>query len=112
MNEAIVWCLEQYFPTPAPIEERIAELAEMVAMLKGDGTYEAVDDLTNEIRETLAGLSKGKIGALPDFKDLVTARFEQWQEEEYERLRDKHENPFDDDLFPDDPFPPDEAKSD
>jgi hypothetical protein len=105
MNEAIVYTLERWFPEPVSIEKKIDELAEMVAILKGDDTYKAVDGLIAEVHDTLQKLSSGKIGALPDFKETVRDRYERWQEEENERQRDLYENPFDDDLYPDDPFP-------
>jgi hypothetical protein len=110
MNEAIVYTLERWFPAPVSIQDKLGELAEMVALLKGDDTYKAVDDLIGEIQHTLEGLDQGKVGALPDFRDTVTDRFQRWQEEEMERQRDLYENPFDDALYPDDPFPVDETK--
>lgn len=101
MNEAIVWCLEHYFPAPKSIEDKIGELAEMVALLKGDDTYKAIGDLTAEIHNALNDLSGKAVTAPVDFKKAVNKRFEQWQEWDAENWRDLHENPFDDNLSPD-----------
>ncbi|TXH81197.1 MAG: Arc family DNA-binding protein [Rhizobium sp.] len=95
MNEAIVWCLNHYFPAPVTIEERLEDLAEMVAILKGDDTYEGVDALVVEIQETLEQIASKKLETTPDFRGAVQSRFERWNEEEYERARDRDESPFD-----------------
>lgn len=100
MNEAIVWCLDQYFPEPKSLEAKIDELVEMVALLKGDDTNKAVGDLTAEIHNTLNDLSGKGVSAPVDFKKAVNERFMQWQEWEAENQRDLHENPFDDNNYP------------
>lgn len=105
MNEAIVYCLEQFFPAPKSIEAKIDELAEMVAILKGDDTYKAIGDLTAQIHDALIDIGGKDVTGPVDFKDLVNGRFEQWKEWEFERQQDASENPFDDSLYPDDdPF--------
>ena len=101
MNEAIVWCLEHFFPAPKPLEAKIEELAEMVAILKGDDTYKAVGDLTAQIHDALIDIGGKDVIGPVDFKKMVTKRFEQWQEWEAENWRDLNENPFDDANYPD-----------
>lgn len=101
MNEAIVYCLEQYFPAPKSIEAKIEELAEMVAILKGDDTYKAIGDLTAHIHDALIDIGGKDVIGPVDFKDLVNQRFEQWKEWEFEREQDENHNPFDDAYYPD-----------
>ena len=105
MNEAIVWCLDQYFPEPKSLEAKINELVEMVALLKGDDTNKAVGELTAEIHNTLNDLGGKGVTAPVDFKKAVNERFMQWKEWEAENWSSEHQNPFDDSLYPDDdPF--------
>ena len=101
MNEAIVWCLEQHFPAPKTLDAKIDELAEMVAILKGDNTNKAVDELTAEIHDAIVDIYNNKLDAPIDFKKAVSKHFDRWEEEEQEYLRDLHEDPFDDNLYPD-----------
>lgn len=112
MNEAIVWCLEQHFPEPKTIEDKIDELVEAVAVLKGDDTYKGVDRLVAEVHSTLEEIYEKRLKtAHPDFAAMVKDRFLRWREQEAENWRDQHEDPFDDanwsgsldDPFPDDP---------
>ena len=101
MNEAIVWCLEQHFPAPQTLGEKIGELIEKVALLKGDNTNVAVDRLVDEIDATLSAISK-KTGYAPtEFRAAVRERYDRYLDEEMEYLRDKHEDPFDDANYPD-----------
>lgn len=101
MNEAIVWCLEQHFPTPTTVEQKLDELVEMVAILKGDNTYQGVDRLVAEVHDTILDVLKDSVKGTPDFRGAVADRFERWMEEKAERDRDDHEDPFDDDNYPD-----------
>jgi hypothetical protein len=101
MNEAIVWCLEQYFPAPTTITDKLNELVEMVAILKGDDTYQAVDQLVAEVHDAIVALRDKRVTAPVDFRDAVMDRYARWQEEEAERQRDRHENPFSDELYGD-----------
>ncbi|WP_299939458.1 Arc family DNA-binding protein [uncultured Nitratireductor sp.] len=107
MNEAIVWCLDQYFPAPTTIDEKLNELADMVSILKGDNTYEGVDRLVAAVQDTIGDVYSGALKTPPEFNKLVSERFERWQEEEQANLRERHENPFDDANWPseEDPFP-------
>ena len=97
MNEAIVWCLEQHFPEPRTFEQRVAELAEMVAMLKEDGREnKTLDAMIDRVHLTISELATGKMQAPVDFKGEIGERLSRWDEERYEELRDQQENPFED----------------
>lgn len=100
MNEAIVWCLEQHFPAPTTVEEKLSELAEMVAILKGDDTYREVDQLTAQIHDAIVDICSGEAKAPPDFKKLVSERFERWEEMEAESAAEDAYSPFDDNNWP------------
>src|SRR5690606_18711212 len=100
MNEAIVWCLEQHFPAPTTVEDKINELAELVAILKGDNTYDAVDHLVSELHKVLAEIYKGKAKSSPNFEKAVSERFEQWQVWEAENAASEAYDPFDDENYP------------
>lgn len=96
MNEAIVWCLEQYFPAPKTLEAKISELADMVAILKGDGTDKAIGDLTAEIHDLLEGIYNNKLETPVNFKKSVEEKYGQWMEWQAENAQPQNENPFDD----------------
>lgn len=100
MNEAIVWCLERHFPAPKTLDAKLDELAEMVALLKGDDTNKAVDDLTAEIHDALVDIYDDKLDAPVNFKGAVEKRFEQWKEWEAENAQYESEDPFDDNNYP------------
>lgn len=116
MNEAIVWCLDQYFPAPQTFDQKIHELTKKVALLKGDDSSAAIDDLIGEIDATLDQLSKKQLAAPSGFRDAVNERYQRFLEDELDDMRDLHESPFDDSLYgepgpqgpthPDDPFGP------
>lgn len=96
MNEAVVWCLEQYFPAPQTLDDKLNELIEKVALLKGDDTNAAVEGLIREIDATLSTIS-GKTGYAPkEFSSAVSERYTRYLEEEADTWRDQHEDPFDD----------------
>lgn len=101
MNEAVVWCLEQYFPAPITLEQKIDDLVQMVAILKGDDDKAAgIDRLVDEIHDAIAEIEEKKIPAPTDFRRAVSERWERWQEEEAENQSDLHENRFDDSNWP------------
>lgn len=100
MNEAIVWCLEQHFPAPTTIEQKIEDLAEMVSILKGNNTYESVDRLVAEVHDAIVDVYNKAVKTPPDFEKSVSNRFEQWKEWEAERAAEDNHDPFDDDNYP------------
>lgn len=100
MNEAIVWCLEQHFPAPTTVEDKLNELAEMVAILKGDNTYEEVDHLVVEVHNAIVDICNGAAKSPPNFKEVVTQRFDQWKQWEAEHAAEKAVDPFDDQNWP------------
>lgn len=115
MNEAVVHCLEEYFPRPSSLAERIEHLAELVAALKdGNDLEEQIADLTYEIDSTLSDIYREKIGVTVGFAEKVAQRVEAWElEKEKERTRFGYYGDIDDDLSDgvdeppssDDPFP-------
>lgn len=106
MNEAIVYCLMDYFPAPATLEDRINYLAVSVAALKhGNDLEQQIDAITEEIDKTLHEVAGGKIAASKSFRDKVKTVIQQWEEEAHEIAKDR---PFDDENYstpttPDDP---------
>lgn len=97
MNEAIVWCLERYFPAPATLEDKINQLADMVAALKrGNDLESQIDDVVDEIDSTLREISDGKIKASGDFREKVSRRIEEWDLDALEAANDR---PFDDEQY-------------
>ena len=97
MNEAIVWCLDSFFPAPQTFDDRMHELAEMVAILKEDGREnEALDNMIHKVHETLRDIQTRKLKTPPDFKGEILERLNQWDEERYERERYYSESPFED----------------
>lgn len=97
MNEAIVWCLEQYFPAPATLQDRIDELAKMVAALKDGNELEGqIDEIVDHIDSTLRKVDSGKITASEIFATKVSRLIEEWDKDTIEAANDR---PFDDDRY-------------
>lgn len=119
MNEAVVWCLEEYFPAPATLEDRIESLAAAVADLKkGNPLEEQIDGIVDMIDKTLRDIASEKIRTTIGFQGRVAKLIEERDIEEYEAAQYR---PFDDDQysrpsFPDeqwdDPFPEAQGKDD
>ncbi len=119
MNEAIVSCLDDYFPAPATLEDRVNGLATLVAALKRGSDLEAqVGEIADMIDKTLRDIASDKIPVTMSFAEKVAKRVEEWDMEEYEAAQDR---PFDDEnystpSFPDeqweDPFPDSPGKED
>ncbi|MBB3913870.1 Arc family DNA-binding protein [Rhizobium fabae] len=102
MNEAVVYCLEQFFPAPATFQDRVDSLAEKVAALKRGSDLEAqVDEITDMIESTLREIANDKIAVTAGFAEKVARRVEEWDIEDYERAQDR---PFDVEAAPGDPF--------
>lgn len=100
MNEAIVWCLNSFFPAPQTFEGRVEELAELVAMMKESGRENAVlDELINRVHQTVQEVADGRLETSPDFKGSISDRLSRWDEEQIDRYRDEHESPFDDRIW-------------
>lgn len=100
MNEAIVWCLEHHFPAPTTVEDKLSELAEMVAILKGDNTYEAVDLLVSEVHDVIVDIYNKGAKSPPNFQEAVAKRFDQWKEWEAEHAAELSFDPFEDQNWP------------
>lgn len=100
MNEAIVWCLEQFFPEPVTFEERLSELTRMVAILKNEAdSNAAINSLIDEIHETLSDIADGRLETPRDFRGEVADKLMEWEEDKAEDWQSRHENPFDDRLY-------------
>lgn len=98
MNEAVVWCLEQYFPAPVTIEDKLKDLADLVAILKASGPdYQRIDDIYNDLRETLDGVAEKKIKAPESFGQMVWERLHDLDLARLEDERDRNASPFEDD---------------
>ncbi|TIM61952.1 MAG: Arc family DNA-binding protein, partial [Mesorhizobium sp.] len=90
MNTEIVRILEREFPEPWPIETRVADLIEMLAVLKGGATDERIDKLTGEIEETVLGMMTGRVQGVADRALKNIGRlWEQYQEQRLENARDR-----------------------
>lgn len=100
MNEAVVNCLEQYFPRPASLEERVEHLAELVAALKdGSDLEERIDDIATEIDTTLRDIYFDKLSVTVGFAEKVARHVEAWESErEQERVRFGFYGDIDDDV--------------
>lgn len=97
MNEAIVWCLDQYFPAPATLADRVKALAISVAALKrGNDLETEIDTIVDEIDSTLREIADGKLDASKSFSKLVSERIEEWDMDALEAANDR---PFDDDSY-------------
>lgn len=99
MNEAIVHCLEDYFPRPSTFEDRIEHLAELVAALKDGSDLESrIDEISLEIEKTLHDVSADKLSVNLEFAEKVSKRIETWElEKEEERKRFGLYGPYEDD---------------
>ena len=106
MNEAIVYCLESWFPAPKTLEQKIDELALMVAGLKQGKDLEAkVDAIVDELDTTLREVASGILPAGTNFRKEVRDYLARWDEERAEIAASDSYNPFDDANYPANPFP-------
>ena len=77
MNEAVVHCLEEYFPRPATFEDRVEHLAELVAVLKdGSDLEERIDEIAHEIDTTLKDIFFDKLNVTTGFAEKVAKHIE------------------------------------
>ena len=93
MNEAIVWCLDQYFPEPATLEGKIEHMATLAALLKKSNEFEKdVDVIIDELDTTLRKVAYGELSADKSFRASVSKQIEEWEADAAEDAT----NPFDD----------------
>lgn len=89
MNTEIVRILEREFPEPWPVDTRVADLIEMLGVLKGGVTDERIDKLTHEIEETVLGMMTGRVQGVGDHAlENIKWLWERHQERQLENARD------------------------
>lgn len=121
MNEAVVHCLEDYFPRSSSFEERVDHLAELVAALKdGSDLEDRIDDIAHEIDRTLTDVYNEKVNVTAGFAEKVAQRVAAWEREKeeerkrfgmYEDLYDEYVSTGEDEpASGGDPFPEDRGK--
>ncbi|HSI42132.1 MAG TPA: Arc family DNA-binding protein [Xanthobacteraceae bacterium] len=78
MNTEIVRVLENEFPEPWSVETRIGELLDLVAVLKGGASNEAVGRLVDEVDETVRGMIAGRVSGLDeDQRSIIKNKFDE-----------------------------------
>ena len=90
MNEAIVMCLDEYFPAPATFEERVENLAEMVAALRHGNEVdlaERIDEIAASIDKTLRDIADDKMNVTIGFTEKVANKVHEWEEAERAKSR-------------------------
>jgi len=90
MNEAVVMCLEEYFPAPATFEERIDHLADMVAALKHGNEAdlaERIDEIAASLDKTLHDIANFELDVTAGFTEKVANKVREWDEADRERSR-------------------------
>lgn len=66
MNAEIVRVLEREYPELWTIDGRVADLIEMLRIIKGAVTDDRIDRLTHEIEETVIGMMSGRVQDIDD----------------------------------------------
>lgn len=89
MNAEIIRVLEREYPEPWSIDGRVADLVEMLGILKGGATDERIDRLTREIEETVLGIMTGRVRGV-DERALrnINWLWTRYQEDRLENDRD------------------------
>ncbi len=81
MNAEIVRVLENEFPEPWPLQDRLGEIQTMIETMKAGVSDSAVDRLLIELNETVLGIISGRVTGLSDEqREAVAERWEYWQE--------------------------------
>lgn len=93
MNTEIVRVLEREFPEQWEIDDRMAQLGEMLAVLKGGVADPRIDKFVSEFQETVEGVVTGRVLGVSE--EARAAVEELWRvyrdrvlEQEYENLKD------------------------
>lgn len=95
MNEAVVWCLEHFFPAPVTLEQRLQDLANLVSILKGSKEPQKdIETLIAEMEDTIVKIASEKLPTNESFSQMVSDRLERWREDAIEDEYYKNENPF------------------
>lgn len=89
MNTEIVRILHREFPEPWPVDTRVADLINMLGILKGGVTDERIDNLTHEIEETVMGMMTGRVQGVDDRAlENIKSLWERYEEQRAEHARD------------------------
>lgn len=98
MNAEIVRILEREFPEPWSLEQRVASLHGLVAMLGAtDEPAAVVEDLASSLRETLQGIVSGRVTGIDDeTRAKVSRGLNRWEEQYSELDREAFEMSLDD----------------
>lgn len=95
MNAEIIRVLEREYPEPWSIDGRVADLIEMLRILKGGVTDERIDSLTHEIEETVLGMMTGRVRGVDERAmkniDWLWTRYQEQQLEDSHSLADLDE---------------------
>lgn len=87
--------LEREYPEPWSIDGRIADLIEMLGILKGGATDERIDSLTHEIEETVLGMMTGRVRGVDERAlkniDWLWTRYQEQIADTYRDLADLDE---------------------
>jgi len=79
MNTEIVRVLENEFPPPWSVEDRIEQLLGLLNVMKGSASNEAVGKFVDEVDETIRGIITGRIrGFTEDQKKHVARIFAEY----------------------------------
>lgn len=97
MNEAIVWCLDQFFPAPVTLEQRLQDLTKWVSILKGsEEPLKDIETLIAEIEDTVVKIASEKLPTNESFSQMVRDRLERLSADSVEDEYYQNENPFKD----------------
>lgn len=97
MNAAIVEVLEREFPEPWTLEQRIHQLSGALAIMReAEHPKELVDQLVENIRDTLEGIVTGRVMDVDEpVRQEVRQGLERWREEIGERRPNRPLKPLD-----------------
>lgn len=85
-NAEIVRVLENEFPEPWAVEDRIEQLLGLLKVMKGDASNEAIGKFVDEVDETIRGIITGRVRGLSEEQKNRVARI--FAEYDLERASD------------------------
>lgn len=88
-DDEIIRVLDREYPEPWSVDGRVADLMDMLAILKGGVTDERIDRLTHEIEETVLGMMTGRVrGVDEQALKNIDYLWSRYQEDLADRQRD------------------------